>query len=597
MDRKITFYSDASHNYMILECPAQLKENYQYRMLAANQIQGLLECSSRTIDHQDYLYYDISSRQSLADLFDRLPVRGQELQVILESLIRLEESLTEYLLDTVHLLTDPAAVYLDFRMQSCWFAYYPGEEASSDWEAFFSFLADRVDGSDKQTAALIYRLCMMAEKPGFRLRPEVLRELGMQIGPEPGRAACGNRLLSGGASELSGRNPGRDSLRQRGLPDPGNTGYEKRLYASEEMFSGRERLSDREGYPGAEMVSGRGMVSDREGRTDISQGEGFSRMQARRKNPDQWNEWKDPDAEEEKMSKRSAGNRLWMPVLSFIFLAAGVLLLLLDKWMELEERMLLLSRAFGGLLLAACIFLTGLWIYNRHAEKKAGSAQKEEEVQLQKTEPWEFSSEESPFFSEQGSRLQGYGISGSGSYSFEDGAGAGTVAAVSSQENAMRTGRYRDSMAQSGGTGGPFPNRSDGQGLYGSLRSVYPSGGTSGGTLTSASVAETSLLSQDSGTAAGLYGTGNYRGEQIRLSDLPCVVGKMEGYVDQVLNDSTVSRMHARFSLDRDGKMNVRDLNSTNGTWLNGERLQPNETRELVPGDHLRLGRMEFVFR
>jgi pSer/pThr/pTyr-binding forkhead associated (FHA) protein len=71
----------------------------------------------------------------------------------------------------------------------------------------------------------------------------------------------------------------------------------------------------------------------------------------------------------------------------------------------------------------------------------------------------------------------------------------------------------------------------------------------------------------------------------------------MRDYVDQVLDDSSVSRMHARFSLDRDGKMTVRDLNSSNGTWLNGERLQPNESRTLQQGDHVRLGRMEFVFR
>ena len=75
------------------------------------------------------------------------------------------------------------------------------------------------------------------------------------------------------------------------------------------------------------------------------------------------------------------------------------------------------------------------------------------------------------------------------------------------------------------------------------------------------------------------------------------MVGKMREYVDQVLDDGSVSRMHAKFSEDRDGKMTVRDLNSTNGTWLNGERLQPNEIRTLQKGDHVRLGRMEFVFR
>ena len=50
-----TFYSDASHNYMVIECPHELRDNYQYKMLAANQIRGLLPCSSRSIDKREYL--------------------------------------------------------------------------------------------------------------------------------------------------------------------------------------------------------------------------------------------------------------------------------------------------------------------------------------------------------------------------------------------------------------------------------------------------------------------------------------------------------------------------------------------------------------
>jgi hypothetical protein len=153
--RKITFYSDAAHNYMVLECPPGLKENYQYKMLAANRIRGLLACSGRTIDCREYLYYDISSRQSLTDLFERRPVRGSDLNRILEDLVHVEETLTEYLLDTSHLLMDPACIYMDFREQTCSFVYYPGEEEEGGPEKLFSFLADRIDGRDKQAAALI----------------------------------------------------------------------------------------------------------------------------------------------------------------------------------------------------------------------------------------------------------------------------------------------------------------------------------------------------------------------------------------------------------------------------------------------------------
>ena len=156
-----TFYSDASHNYMVIECPQELKNNYQYKMLAANQIRGLLPCSSRSIDNREYLYYDITSRQSLEDLYDRIPVRGADLERLLEDLIRVEKTLTEYLLDSSHMILEPSCIYLDFMGKECSFVYYPGECGEAQWETLFSFLADRVDGKDKRAAALVYRLCMM----------------------------------------------------------------------------------------------------------------------------------------------------------------------------------------------------------------------------------------------------------------------------------------------------------------------------------------------------------------------------------------------------------------------------------------------------
>ncbi len=50
-----------------------------------------------------------------------------------------------------------------------------------------------------------------------------------------------------------------------------------------------------------------------------------------------------------------------------------------------------------------------------------------------------------------------------------------------------------------------------------------------------------------------------------------------------------VSRRHIRFT-SRDRLTYVSDLNSTNGTWLNGQRLTPFTEYLLHDGDELRLG-------
>lgn len=52
-----------------------------------------------------------------------------------------------------------------------------------------------------------------------------------------------------------------------------------------------------------------------------------------------------------------------------------------------------------------------------------------------------------------------------------------------------------------------------------------------------------------------------------------------------------VSRRHAELTLEK-GKCQIKDLNSSNGTWLNQTKLIPDEIYEVHNGDQIRLGRL-----
>ena len=62
---------------------------------------------------------------------------------------------------------------------------------------------------------------------------------------------------------------------------------------------------------------------------------------------------------------------------------------------------------------------------------------------------------------------------------------------------------------------------------------------------------------------------------------------------DFVVDAPLVSRLHCRLTLQTDGLL-VEDLESTNGTFVNGERVTKLVMRS---GDALRVGRMEFSVR
>ena len=50
--------------------------------------------------------------------------------------------------------------------------------------------------------------------------------------------------------------------------------------------------------------------------------------------------------------------------------------------------------------------------------------------------------------------------------------------------------------------------------------------------------------------------------------------------------------MHCRLTALRDGELEVRDLESTNGTYVNGKRVERPSSR---PGDRVQVGRVELV--
>lgn len=85
-------------------------------------------------------------------------------------------------------------------------------------------------------------------------------------------------------------------------------------------------------------------------------------------------------------------------------------------------------------------------------------------------------------------------------------------------------------------------------------------------------------------------------GEKIELNKPSFVLGKSPESADYAIADNTnVSRIHATI-ITRNGRYYVMDQRSTNGTFVNGRIIKPNQEVELLTGDCLMLANEEFVF-
>lgn len=61
---------------------------------------------------------------------------------------------------------------------------------------------------------------------------------------------------------------------------------------------------------------------------------------------------------------------------------------------------------------------------------------------------------------------------------------------------------------------------------------------------------------------------------------------------DFVVDAALVSRVHCRFTLNETNELELEDLGSTNGTFLNGKKVGK---AKLTDGDKLTVGRVHFV--
>ncbi len=83
----------------------------------------------------------------------------------------------------------------------------------------------------------------------------------------------------------------------------------------------------------------------------------------------------------------------------------------------------------------------------------------------------------------------------------------------------------------------------------------------------------------------------NGSAKQVTITATPFAIGRADT-CDLVLDNPLVSRTHAVFE-QAGGRMSIRDLQSHNGTYVNGERRQ---TAALDNGDEIKIGGYQIRF-
>lgn len=109
-------------------------------------------------------------------------------------------------------------------------------------------------------------------------------------------------------------------------------------------------------------------------------------------------------------------------------------------------------------------------------------------------------------------------------------------------------------------------------------------------------VYQTEVLCKHSEEAEGkLIYQGENECTDLVINKVEFFIGRNSDEVDGSIKTEGISRIHARI-IQKEGAYYIEDLNSTNGTYLNGEFLEYHMSEELKRNDKVRFGVEEYVF-
>ena len=86
------------------------------------------------------------------------------------------------------------------------------------------------------------------------------------------------------------------------------------------------------------------------------------------------------------------------------------------------------------------------------------------------------------------------------------------------------------------------------------------------------------------------------RYDTININRMPFVVGKIDTTCDFCIDNPVISRVHARFE-EQTGTIYLTDCDSTNGTYINGIRMEPNRRYPIREGDEIAMADLKYIFQ
>ena len=176
---KITYENGWEYTDIHIDLPVPFEDNYQMRMLRANEIPGLAPVTGSGRDGISRYTYRICSGISIGRKYEAGEMKKDDVNSLLEALVRTAEALSAYMLSPDGLILTPEMIYTHGGKYQ--FCYLPAAgdgcrvPLCRSFHTLTEYFVSRLDYHDTEGIFLVYKLHKETMKDSYELR-QILAE-------------------------------------------------------------------------------------------------------------------------------------------------------------------------------------------------------------------------------------------------------------------------------------------------------------------------------------------------------------------------------------------------------------------------------------
>lgn len=554
-------------NYAVIDTKEEWKceDDYEVKMLMLNTPEYFLHITMNYIDEKNSIYYDISSKQQLSKLFEYGKVTMEDVKSLFDNISRMVRVVDEYMLNLDRVILNPQDIYVSLSDKKYSFMYSPvaGEKDFYDkMRSLFEYILERFDHSVKKSSLVkfyeIYQRILVRD-----YTPDKLMEFfddeneGIHIINE-------EDLTDGRADNAYGEDNAYGRDRAYGED---NANGKNNDYVEDINYAGNNNYAKNKTYiRNNNRVKGKAYTKDNDSIID--------KIYDRNDNYNNNNNFEGTVIKDvmpeiintDKPDKRSKKTTFIIKAVATVLVLNAIVSMFFKSYAVIK---------IGTTASIICI-IVGLAIFyiTDKGAKVIGELINEDKVTEDELIPY---------------RLHNYGNKTENGIAEDKASEAQVNTGLDNEYGKQKDNNEYDNIVMAK----VIDEEEEQPAQYGNtmLLSDY---------LNMLKDNKLTLKITDTDSEIPLYvkKADGYEAvtEKLEPDSYPCTIGSLEESSDIYIASPIISKMHACIIKDED-KFYIEDMNSTNGTFINGERIAMHNKMCLSDGDALRIASYEFVVK